>query len=133
HGRPGVDTARASVQHPAPQATLPAPAARALNTPLTCDASASSDSDGTIVKYEWDTGSGWQAGASTFSPTFTLPGTYTVRLRVTDDFGKTSITSYTFTLSNQAPAARIGLPLHPVTGTPVTFDGTASSDPDGTV
>src|SRR4051794_3021485 len=133
HGRTDDDTTRVTVDDAAPQAKLAAPATRTLNTPLTFDATGSSDSDGAIVKYEWDTGSGWHTGGSRFSPTFTQAGTYTVRLRVTDDFGKTTTTSYTFTLSNQAPAALIGLPLHPVTGTPATFDGTGSSDPDGTV
>jgi large repetitive protein len=133
HGTVDEDTARVTVDDAAPQAKLSAPTTRTLNTPLTFDASGSSDSDGSIVKYEWDTGSGWQPGTSRFSPAFTQAGTYTVRLRVTDDFGKTTTTSYTFTLASQAPIAIIGLPLHPVTGTPATFDGTSSFDPDGTV
>ena len=133
HGRTAEDTSRVTVDDAAPQAKITPPAARTLNAPLGFDASGSSDSDGTIAKYEWDSGSGWQAGAATFSPTFAFPGSYTVRLRVTDDSGKTATTSYTFTLSNQAPTARIGLPARPVTGTPVTFDGTGSADPDGTV
>jgi PKD repeat protein len=133
HGRSAEDTTRVTVDDAAPQARIAAPSSRTLNAPLAFDASGSTDSDGTIAKYEWDAGSGWQTGTASFSPTFTLPGSYTVRLRVTDDSGKSATTSYTFSISNQAPTARIGLPLHPVTGTPATFDGTGSADADGTV
>lgn len=53
------------------------------------DASASSDADGTIAKYEWDTGSGFHAGGATLSQSFGA-GTRIVRLRVTDNDGDVS-------------------------------------------
>lgn len=53
------------------------------------DASASSDSDGRVVRYEWDIGSGFQAGGATMSASFGA-GVRTVRLRVTDADGDVS-------------------------------------------
>jgi PKD repeat protein len=53
------------------------------------DASGSSDPDGTIARYEWDTGSGFHAGGSTLSASFDA-GARTVRLRVTDSDGDVS-------------------------------------------
>lgn len=62
-------------------------------SPLTVnfDATASYDSDGTIVSYSWDFGDGTTGTGSTTSHTFTssTDHTYTVILTVTDDGGKT--------------------------------------------
>ena len=54
--------------------------------PVSFDASASSDSDGTIASYDWQWGDG-SADASTAKPkhTFSGPGTYQVALFVHDD------------------------------------------------
>lgn len=58
----------------------------------------SSDADGTIVKYEWDPfGNGEFIDTGTVDHLFcqyTVPGEYTPALRVTDDGGATSTTSY---------------------------------------
>jgi PKD repeat protein len=133
NGNAADTTLDVQVADVAPVARITAPSTRKLNTPLTFDGGASSDSDGSVTGYEWDTGSGYQAGGRTLTATFTTTGSHTVRLRVTDDGGLTAVTSYTFTLSNQAPTARITLPAPAGARTPLTFDGSGSSDPDGTV
>lgn len=51
------------------------------------DASASSDSDGTIAQYEWDFGDGTTESGSITQHLYTAAGTYTARLTVTDDGG----------------------------------------------
>jgi hypothetical protein len=53
------------------------------------DASGSNDPDGTIARYEWDTGSGFHVGGATLTQSFGV-GAQTVRLRVTDADGDVS-------------------------------------------
>jgi PKD repeat protein len=71
------------------------------------DASASSDSDGQIVNYQWDWDNNGIWDTSGPSPTathdFTTPEVVTVRLRVTDDSGDATITSRQFTVSDRPP------------------------------
>ena len=66
------------------------------------DASVSSDSDGSITYYGWRFGDGKFGGVSspaTASHSYTVPGTYTIRLIVTDDDGSTCITAHTIYVS----------------------------------
>ncbi len=64
---------------------------------LACDfdASASSDSDGTLTGYAWDFGDGQTATGEATDHVYESPGTYTVVLEVTDDDGATHETSST--------------------------------------
>lgn len=50
---------------------------------------ASNDPDGTITKYQWDFGDGASALGATASHTYASPGSYTVKLTVTDNLGAT--------------------------------------------
>src|SRR3954470_15516964 len=78
---------------------------------ITFDGSGSSDSDGTIAKYEWDwesDGTYDQTGASaTASHAYPFAGTYTVRLRVTDDDGATGTTENTVQVMDGVPPGRV--------------------------
>jgi YD repeat-containing protein len=135
------DTATGSVvvQNSAPTASFtvspnPAP----LGATITFDAAASSDPGGSIVKYEWDFDNDNLYELDTLGDSSTtkqnLPaGTYTVQLKVTDNNGATATTLRTFRV-NAKPVARFSYgPLSPLIGEPVTFDGTSSGDPDGSV
>ena len=102
--------------------------------------SASSDSDGTIESYSWDFGDGQTATGVTVSYTYTLPGSYTAVLTVTDD-EETSATDeviITVTAANSVPIANAG-PNQTVEDADdngsesVTLDGSGSSDSDGTI
>jgi len=106
-------------------------------TDLDCsfNASASSDSDGSIVSYSWDFGDGAVASGVTAAHTYAADGTYTVTLTVTDDAGASSATSQTVTVTsatpaNQAPVADFSFVC---TDLACSFDGTASLDPDGSI
>lgn len=71
-------------------------------TDLECtfDASSSADSDGSIVSYAWDYGDGNTGSGQTPTHTYTAGGTYTVKLTVTDDGGKTANAEQAVTVSS---------------------------------
>ena len=54
---------------------------------VTFDASNSSDPDGSIVKYEWEFGDETTGKGNVVTHAFSTPGTYTVKLTVTDNDG----------------------------------------------
>lgn len=58
-------------------------------------AASSFDPDGSIVQYEWDYGDHWTAEGMTVAHTYTVPGTYTATLTVTDDRGGVSTATLT--------------------------------------
>ncbi|HEY1420089.1 MAG TPA: PKD domain-containing protein, partial [Candidatus Dormibacteraeota bacterium] len=62
---------------------------------ITFDANGSSGVTGTLIGYSWDFGDGSIATGVTTSHTFTKPGTYSVRLTVTDDAGAQGFTAST--------------------------------------
>lgn len=110
--------------------------------PLTVnlDGSGSKAASGsTISSYAWSFGDGASASGATTSHSFTSAGTYTATLTVTDNKGLTSSASTPIVVSapvvvNKAPSAVIN--ATPTSGTSpliATFDGSASSDSDGTI
>ncbi|WP_336023213.1 PKD domain-containing protein [Halobellus salinisoli] len=66
---------------------------------VTFDASASTDSDGSIASYEWDFGDGETATGETATNAYDSAGDYTVELTVTDDDGATDTVTETVTVS----------------------------------
>jgi probable HAF family extracellular repeat protein len=57
------------------------------------DAAASADADGSIARYDWDFADGGVASGVSAEHTFSRLGSFLVRLTVTDNKGKTGITS----------------------------------------
>ncbi|MGH7575336.1 MAG: PKD domain-containing protein [Longimicrobiales bacterium] len=111
-----------------------------VGAPITLDGSASSDPDGTIESYDWDfNNDGVFDDATGESPEFTCSevGTFPVALQVTDDQGATGTASAEVNCTeegeNQPPVADANGPYEGLVGTPITLDGSASSDPDGTI
>ncbi|MBU2464621.1 MAG: PKD domain-containing protein [Candidatus Edwardsbacteria bacterium] len=113
------------------------------NAPLysILNASGSYDPDGTIVKYEWDrdgNGSYEYIGSSVISYTYSTVGTYTARVRATDNYGNPATASATITVGqtppvNQPPIAN--LVAYPASGNAplnVTLNASGSYDPDST-
>jgi DNA-binding beta-propeller fold protein YncE len=93
-----------------------APVASFVSAPATAgavtrfDASSAADSDGTIVRYDWDFGDGntLADGGPTPTHTYAQPGRYTARLVVFDNEGASTATVFTggTVLENGAPGAQ---------------------------
>ena len=97
------------------------------------DAAASNDPDGAITSYVWDFGDATSPGAgAAANHIYAASGTYTVTLTVTDNRGASSTTTreVTVVLANVAPVAAF---TPACTGLDCTFDGSGSTDPDGSI
>jgi PKD repeat protein len=102
-------------------------------SPVSFDGTASSDpnSGGSVSSYSWSFGDGATGTGATASHTYASPGTYTVQLTVTDSFGLVSSTISKQVQVFVPPSAAFTLsPTSPVSGHPVAFKGTTSSDPN---
>lgn len=104
------------------------------------DASGSYDPDGTIASYQWDFQNDgvFDATGQVVFHQYTTAGTYTARLLVTDNRGATGQTTRTVSVTpvvvNQPPVAQFThTPPSPTPGATVTFNGTTSYDPDGSI
>jgi len=107
-------------------------------TPVAFNGSGSYDPDGTIVSYTWEFGDGSLGNGATPSYAYAAAGSYTVSLTVTDDAGDSNTMTTVANVndpspSNQMPVANAGGPYAAVVGDMISFDGSGSSDPDGTV
>jgi PKD repeat protein len=107
---------------------------------VTFNGSSSSDPDGTIASadHEWDLdGDGQYDDASGTVVTHTYPsgGTRLIGLRVTDsDHATDTAPTQTLTVRNAAPTAAFTVSPNPAgAGQTVTFNGSASSDPEGPI
>jgi YD repeat-containing protein len=128
-----------------PQASFTAtPNPASTGSLISFNAAGSTDSDGTIVKYEWDLdGNGTYetntGSTATTSKTYPDAEEVTVRLRVTDSGGATDQAVRTVVISsgtpgNLAPKAAFTISPNPASlETLVTFNAAGSSDPDGTI
>jgi len=98
----------------------------------------SGDPDGSVTSQAWDTDNDGlfdDGTTKTVTKKFTSAGSYTVRLRVTDNNSPpaTSILSQTVFVGNRPPVAGFGYsPAAPADGDTVTFFST-SSDPDSPI
>jgi len=105
---------------------------------VTFDGSSSYDQDGTITAYSWNFGDGSSGSGRVVTHTYNSGGSFTARLTVTDNEGKTGSASHTVnviqTIPNEPPIAEFS--FSPNTGIYpllVTFDASASRDPDGSI
>ncbi|ALO67794.1 hypothetical protein AS189_16540 [Arthrobacter alpinus] len=99
----------------------------------TFDGNGSSDTDGQVVSYAWDFGDGTSLTGTTPTHVYTVAGTFTVTLTVKDNQGATATISHQVIvepLPNQAPTAAFTYVPNKLA---IAFDGTTSSDLDGTV
>jgi PKD repeat protein len=108
---------------------------------LRCSADGSTSTDDVgIVSYKWDWGDGRSETHAypTVNNTWAAPGTYSVKLTVTDGGGLTNSVTKQVVIptatTNQPPTATISAPLNNASftqGAPVSFAGTGQDPEDG--
>ncbi|HKZ49012.1 MAG TPA: hypothetical protein VJ397_09565 [Thermoplasmata archaeon] len=142
-GGAGIDFtfAVAVNQPPAAVPTAWPAATRPVDSAVTLDAANSSDPEGGLISLEWSldskpAGSSLavpNVSASNFTVVLDAVGDFVFRLNVTDPFGGTDSETLTVLSINRDPVVSINTqPSGQVSaGTPVAFNATASSDPDG--
>ncbi len=115
----------------APVNAPPTPTFTVACSGYTCnfDGSASTDPDGTITSYDWSFGDGTTATGVTTAHGYSIGGSYTVTLTVTDNSGAKTIVTHTAT-PNLPPTASFAPSC---VGDACSFDASASSDPDGAI
>lgn len=121
----------------APVAVLAAaPSSGAAPLEVTFDAGGSADPDGTVVGYRWDWDGDGDVDLVTSSSvvTHTFPkGVHQPGVVVVDDDGLTSLPASVEIRVSDPPVASATAPRTGRSGHPVTFDASASTDPDGTI
>ncbi len=131
----GTGTSTRQVTVSAPPANQPPTAAftsRTTNLSVAFDGSGSSDPDGTVASYAWNFGDGGTSTVVSPNHPYAAAGTYQVKLTVTDNAGATNAVTHPVTVAaaNQSPTAAF---TSTASGLTASFDGTGSSDPDGTI
>ncbi len=143
-GRGGVSTASTRVVvtnladgNRPPVAVDNGPFVGPVNQDFVFDASGSQDPDDDALEHAWTFGDGTSGSGATVSHAYARPGTYTVKVLVTDPRGGASMrltTAFVLPLgarsSNSPPIAEAHGPDEAWGGVPVTFNGDDSSDPD---
>ena len=131
------DAADYPVANQPPVADAGGPYSEILGNAISFDGSGSSDADGTIASYSWDFGDGNTGTGVNPAYTYATDGVFTVTLTVTDNDGATDAATTTATVTvpppNQPPVADAGGPYSETLGNAISFDGSGSSDADGTI
>ncbi|MBI4173873.1 MAG: PKD domain-containing protein, partial [Candidatus Aenigmarchaeota archaeon] len=116
------------------------PAQPAAGSNVLFDASASSDPDGSIARYDWDFGEGSRIGGGAgyvrVQNMYRNAGRYNVSLTVTDSSGLAAKAARQMEViqTNQQPIAKLSFsPLKPRAGQTVSFSASGSSDQDGNI
>jgi len=91
----------------------------------------SSDPDGTIVSYQWNFADGSISSSANPAHTYSVGGTYTATLVVTDDDGLSSSKTVTVTVVNPPPTAPGSVKATAASATKVNLTWTASTSPIG--
>ena len=108
-------------------------------TNIEMDGSLSTDTDGSIVQYEWaceGVENGWSpAPAGVVNCVYPAAGTYQAVLRVTDDLGLIGVERHQVVanIPGAAPSADAGGPYTANQGAPVGLDGSGTVDPDNNI
>ncbi len=97
-GQYAISASAPTASNQPPTAVLSAtPASGTVALNVSFSAAGSSDADGSIVAYDWTFGDGGSASGANVSRTYTVAGSYSAQLRVTDNSGLSSTRSVTIT------------------------------------
>ncbi len=121
-----------------PTANVNGPYTGMIGAAVSFSSAGSSDPDGSIAGYAWTFGDGGTSTQANPTHSYSAANTYTVNLTVTDNDGASTTATTTATISastpvNTPPVADTGGPYTGTAGTPVTFNGSGSSDSDGSI
>jgi len=117
NGTHASDTASVTISAPGPSNQAPSatfsysPSAPNPGQQVTFNGSSSSDSDGSIVSYQWNFGDGTGGSGAVVQHAFTSSGTYQVRLTVIDNDGAGNTAMHNITVAQAAPGLSIQLSL----------------------
>ncbi|MCB0208612.1 MAG: PKD domain-containing protein, partial [Anaerolineae bacterium] len=121
-----------------PQAVISGATSGLVDAVMAFSGSKSSDSDGTITRYDWDFGDGTTGNGVDVNHTYSASGSYTVKLTVTDNTDLSSTAAIEVKIDEPIqiqipPEAVIGGSTSGVVNQPMSFDALGSSDADGTI
>jgi PKD repeat protein len=118
-----------------PTADADGPYTGKAGAPVTFDGTNSSDPDGLITNYDWTFGDDMTGIGPTPDHTYLAGSIYNVILEVTDDDGLSASDGTLAFIGELSvpPTADANGPYRGRVDAAVTFDGTASEDPDGTI
>jgi PKD repeat protein len=125
------------VANVAPVANAGGPYSGVVGSMIGFDGTASSDADGTIASYSWDFGDGGVASGPSPTHSYSVDGSFTVTLTVTDNDGLTGTDSTSAVINpaggNTPPVAQANGPYSGTEGSAVQFSSNGSLDPDGSI
>jgi PKD repeat protein len=123
-----------AVQDRPPVAVIDGPDSAYPGRAAAFSGAASRDPDGQVVQYLWDFGEGAREFGPYVRHSFSSQRAYPVRLTVTDDSGQASTTLLPVNVTDRPPVAKASAsPQLLFAGGTVSFNGSASKDPDGAV
>jgi PKD repeat protein/C1A family cysteine protease len=135
-GATGFDTTTITVSNvntPPVAAVSASPTSGTKPLAVSFSGSGSSDPDGTITSYAWDFGDSSQATGVSASHTYTNGGIFNARLTVTDNNNATDSTTVAINVNIPPVAQASATPSSGLIPLTVSFSGSGSNDPDGTI
>ncbi len=125
-------TTTVTVANRAPTANPGGPYVGVVGSPVAFTGAGSSDPDGDPLTYGWDFGDGTTGTGVNPTHVYGAGGTFTVTLIVNDGAASSGPATTTVAM-NQPPVANAGPDQTVKQRTTATLNGTASSDPDGSI